>query len=161
MKGVDSKLAATILDNVIDKSDNKVTFADIHGLEQAKQALYEAVILPANNPELFTGLRQPSRGILLFGPPGNGKTMMVRLWPYIVPFLLVSYTQAKAVATESKCKFFNISASAITSKWVGETEKLVKAMFALARQVQPAIIFIGAIYWNCCDEEKREICRRD
>eukprot|EP00960_Hanusia_phi_P030009 748328-Hanusia_phi.AAC.5 len=76
LKGIDRKLAVNILDEVVDSAPG-VSFDDISGLKEVKEALREAIILPSLRPDLFTGIRSPPRGILLFGPPGNGKTLLV------------------------------------------------------------------------------------
>ena len=125
--GVDPKAAKQILNEVVVQGD-EVHWSDIAGLEVAKSALRETVVYPFLRPDLFKGLREPARGMLLFGPPGTGKTML-----------------ARAVATESKSTFFSISASSLTSKWLGESEKLVRALFALAKVLAPSIIFVDEI----------------
>lgn len=105
----------------------------IVGLENAKQALFETLIFPSKRPDLFTGLRSPPKGchdfylfkplgILFYGPPGNGKTFL-----------------AKAVANECQSNFFAISASNMVSKWVGESEKLMRALMQVARVFQPSV----------------------
>ncbi|KAJ3331278.1 hypothetical protein HDU76_003613 [Blyttiomyces sp. JEL0837] len=124
---MDAAMANRILSEVVVNGPS-VSWNDIVGLDAAKQALREIVVLPTLRPELFTGLRAPARGVLLFGPPGTGKTML-----------------GKAVAHESKATFFSISASSLTSKFVGEGEKMVKTLFALARKMQPSVIFIDEI----------------
>ncbi|RAL54130.1 hypothetical protein DM860_004601 [Cuscuta australis] len=125
--GYDVKLTEMINSVIVDRSPS-VKWEDIAGLENAKQALLEMVILPTKRRDLFTGLRKPARGLLLFGPPGTGKTML-----------------AKAVASESQATFFNVSASSLTSKWVGEGEKLVRTLFTVAISRQPSVIFMDEI----------------
>lgn len=127
LKNIERKYIDLILNEAVEDGCN-ISFDDIGGMELPKKLLTEMVILPSERPELFKGLCAPARGLLLFGPPGNGKTLL-----------------AKALASEAKSVFFNISASTLTSKWVGEGEKTVRALFAVARELQPAIIFIDEI----------------
>ncbi|GAB2240909.1 hypothetical protein Droror1_Dr00021427 [Drosera rotundifolia] len=119
-----------LLADVIPPSDIGVTFDDIGALENVKDTLKELVMLPLQRPELFCKgqLTKPCKGILLFGPPGTGKTML-----------------AKAVATEAGANFINISMSSITSKWFGEGEKYVKAVFSLASKISPSVVFVDEV----------------
>ena len=105
-----------------------VKWSDVAGLDKAKEALKEAVVLPIRFPQLFQGKRKPWKGILLYGPPGTGKSFL-----------------AKAAATETGGKFFSVSAANIVSKWMGESEKLIKGLFDLARKNRPAVIFLDEI----------------
>ncbi|CDK27226.1 unnamed protein product [Kuraishia capsulata CBS 1993] len=127
LRGVDPLAAKQIMNEIIVHGD-EVYWDDIAGLESAKNSLKETVVYPFLRPDLFSGLREPARGMLLFGPPGTGKTML-----------------ARAVATESKSTFFSISASSLTSKYLGESEKLVRALFQLAKKLAPSIIFVDEI----------------
>lgn len=125
--GPDTDLIAMLERDVIDKSTN-VSFDDIAGLEDCKKCLKEAVLLPIIMPHFFTGIRRPWRGVLMFGPPGTGKTML-----------------AKAVAAQGKTTFFNVSASSLASKYRGESEKLVRILFDMARFYAPTTIFMDEI----------------
>ncbi|XP_073113894.1 uncharacterized protein [Elaeis guineensis] len=119
-----------LLADVIPPNDIGVTFDDIGALENVKDTLKELVMLPLQRPELFCKgqLTKPCKGILLFGPPGTGKTML-----------------AKAVATEAGANFINVSMSSITSKWFGEGEKYVKAVFSLASKIAPSVVFVDEV----------------
>lgn len=117
-----------------------VKWSDVAGLVNAKESLNEAVIMPIKFPHLFTGDRKPWKGILLYGPPGTGKSYL-----------------AKAVATEAnQSSFFAISSSDLVSKWLGESEKLVKGLFTLARKKAPAIIFVDEIDSLCSSRSDSE-----
>ena len=124
---LDPAVVKSIEETILDSSPN-VHWDDVKGLADVKTVLKETIIMPTMRPDIFRGLLAPSKGILLYGPPGNGKTML-----------------AKAIATECQSTFFNCSASTLTSKWMGEGEKLMKALFAMANAKAPAVIFIDEI----------------
>ncbi|KAE8351028.1 P-loop containing nucleoside triphosphate hydrolase protein [Aspergillus coremiiformis] len=128
----ESKKLRNALAGAILSDKPNVKWEDVAGLESAKEALKEAVILPIKFPHLFTGKRQPWKGILLYGPPGTGKSYL-----------------AKAVATEANSTFFSVSSSDLVSKWMGESERLVKQLFNMARENKPAIIFIDEVDALC------------
>ncbi|CAK6434779.1 unnamed protein product [Pipistrellus nathusii] len=127
LKSLEPKMIELIMSEIMDHGP-PVTWDDIAGVEFAKATIKEIVVWPMLRPDIFTGLRGPPRGILLFGPPGTGKTLI-----------------GKCIASQSGATFFSISASSLTSKWVGEGEKMVRALFAVARCQQPAVIFIDEI----------------
>ncbi|CAB9526910.1 Fidgetin-like protein 1 [Seminavis robusta] len=122
-KDLVDKIESEIMDN-----GEPITFHDIAGLEDAKATIQEIVCWPMLRPDLFTGLRRTPNGLLLFGPPGTGKTLI-----------------GKAIAHESKACFFSISSSSLTSKWIGEGEKLVRTMFGVAAYRQPSVVFLDEI----------------
>ncbi|KAJ8586226.1 AAA-domain-containing protein [Rhizopogon salebrosus TDB-379] len=120
-----------IAKEVVHPDEIKVRFQDIGGLEPIISSLRETIIYPLIHPALFASaspLLGAPRGVLLYGPPGCGKTML-----------------ARALAKESGATFINVPASTLTNKWFGESNKLVAGLFSLARKVQPAIIFVDEI----------------
>ncbi|XP_074787325.1 katanin p60 ATPase-containing subunit A-like 2 isoform X1 [Athene noctua] len=119
---------ATVVSKDIYLHNPNVKWDDIIGLDAAKRLVKEAVVYPIRYPQLFTGILSPWKGLLLYGPPGTGKTLL-----------------AKAVATECNTTFFNISASTIVSKWRGDSEKLVRVLFELARYHSPSTIFLDEL----------------
>jgi vacuolar protein-sorting-associated protein 4 len=134
----DEKLKTALATAIVREKPN-VRWADVAGLETAKAALREAVVLPLKFPQFFTGKRQPWKGILMYGPPGTGKTYL-----------------AKAVATEVDSTFFSISSSDLVSKWQGESEKCVKALFTMAEEEQPSIVFVDEIDALCSARSDNE-----
>lgn len=123
----EEKLESALGASILTEKPN-VKWDDVAGLEKAKDSLREAVILPQKFPQMFVGKRKPWKGILLYGPPGTGKSYL-----------------AKAVATEADAQFFSVSSSDLVSKWQGESEKMVKQLFKMARKAGNAIIFIDEI----------------
>lgn len=127
LKNIDPNMIELIRNEIMD-SGKLVMWDDIAGLEYTKKIIKEVVVFPMLRPDIFTGLRRPPKGILLFGPPGTGKTLI-----------------GKCIASQSKSTFFSISASSLTSKWIGEGEKMVRALFAVAKVHQPSVVFIDEI----------------
>ena len=125
--GPDAELIEMVEREVVENNPN-VKFEDIAELEGAKSTLKEAVLLPLLMPDFFRGIRRPWKGVLLYGPPGTGKTLL-----------------AKALATQGKTTFFNVSATTFASKWRGESEKLVRLLFEMARFYAPSTIFIDEV----------------
>jgi len=128
------------LENAILREKPDVKWDDVAGLLQAKESLKEAVILPIKFPHMFRGgKRKPWKGILLYGPPGTGKSYL-----------------AKAVATEANCTFFSISSADLISKWLGESEKLVRNLFEMARENKPSIVFVDEVDSLCSSRNDSE-----
>ncbi|KAH0745791.1 hypothetical protein KY285_007448 [Solanum tuberosum] len=123
---------AVRLEKEILETNPGVKWDDIAGLSEAKRILQETMVLPLLMPEYFQGIRRPWRGVLMFGPPRTGKTLL-----------------AKAVATECGTTFLNISCSSLSGEWYGESERLTRCLFEIARTHAPTTIFIDEIDSLC------------
>ncbi|KAK5581147.1 hypothetical protein RB653_001176 [Dictyostelium firmibasis] len=134
----DKKRNDSLSSSIVTTKPN-VKWDDVAGLYQAKEYLKEAVIFPIKFPQMFTGNRKPWKGILLYGPPGTGKSYL-----------------AKAVATEISSTFFSISPSDIVTKWLGDSEKLVKQLFEMAREKNNSVIFIDEVDSLCSSRNDQE-----
>lgn len=116
--------------NIIFPENIGVTYDQIGGLDEVKELLRQSITYPLKYPSLYSeGIaRESCKGVLLFGPPGTGKTML-----------------AKAVATEGGATFLSVDASSVENKWLGESEKNAKAVFTLARRLAPCVIFLDEV----------------
>ena len=138
------------LSEAIQMETPDVKWEDVAGLETAKNALREAVMMPRDYPQLFRGERKPWRGILLYGPPGTGKSFLAKALASL------------SMGDEETVTFFSVSSSDLVSKWLGESEKLVRNLFELAREKKPSIIFIDEIDSLCTarSDSESESARR-
>ncbi|KAL7115264.1 hypothetical protein ACP275_04G173600 [Erythranthe tilingii] len=125
-----NKFEQEFASSVIRPDEIGVKFDDVGALDHVKKVLNELIILPMKRPDLFSrgNLLRPCKGLLLFGPPGTGKTLI-----------------AKALATEAGANFIGLSVAFLTSKVYGDDEKLVRALFAFAAKVAPAVIFVDEV----------------
>jgi katanin p60 ATPase-containing subunit A1 len=126
-RGIDADLIENLEREIVDFSPN-VKWGDIAGLDDAKGVMQEAVVLPLMCPGFFSGIRKPWKGVLLYGPPGTGKTLL-----------------AKAVATECRTRFFDVSPSSLASKWRGDAEKMVRLLFDMALHYAPTVLFFDEV----------------
>lgn len=121
----------------IDPANINVSWNDIVGMLHIKEMLHQAIEMPRDFPHLFTGNRSPTRSVLFYGPPGTGKTLL-----------------GKAVACSSGMPFFSVSSAELISKFVGESEKYVKAMFEMVKKRKPCVLFIDEIESLCAKREE-------
>lgn len=133
------------IESEIITSSPSIKWSDIAGLAKTKRIIQEIIVWPMLRPDLFTNLRQPPKGLLLFGPPGTGKTLL-----------------GKCIASEIKATFFSITSSSLTSKFVGEGEKNMRILFEMARDRAPSVIFFDEIdsLLSKRNESENESCRK-